>query len=87
MNVKELINAINNGDYNDNLKKVYVTDKAVESQKLRYTDALNSFAELYGAERDVCIMSAPGRTEICGNHTDHNTERFWLHQLILMLLQ
>ncbi|MGN1122952.1 MAG: galactokinase, partial [Eubacterium sp.] len=28
--------------------------------------------ELFGDDRDVIVLSAPGRTEICGNHTDHN---------------
>lgn len=72
MNVKELINAINQGSYDENLKAVYVTDSAVEAQKPRYTEALDSFGALFGYEREVSIMSAPGRTEICGNHTDHN---------------
>lgn len=72
MKVKELINAINNNEVNDSLRAVYVTDSAVEEQKPRYIEALNTFGELFGFERDVCIMSAPGRTEVCGNHTDHN---------------
>ena len=72
MKVKELINAINENKFNENLKAVYVTDEAVEAQKPRYTEALETFGELFGYEREVCIMSAPGRTEVCGNHTDHN---------------
>lgn len=72
MKVKELINALKNGDFNANLKAVYVTDDAVESQIPRYVETLNDFGELYGWDRDVSIMSAPGRTEVCGNHTDHN---------------
>lgn len=72
MKVKELINALKNGDFNANLKAVYVTDDAVKSQIPRYVETLNDFGELYGWDRDVSIMSAPGRTEVCGNHTDHN---------------
>ncbi|WP_455493800.1 galactokinase [Eubacterium sp.] len=72
MNVNELIAAINNGTYDENLKAVYVTDKAVEEQKPRYVETLNDFGELFGYDREVNIMSAPGRTEVCGNHTDHN---------------
>ncbi|MBR4241311.1 MAG: galactokinase [Eubacterium sp.] len=72
MKVKELINAINANEFNSNLKSVYVTDAAVEAQKPRYVEALGTFGELFGFNRDVCIMSAPGRTEVCGNHTDHN---------------
>lgn len=72
MKVNDLIEALNEGKFDKNLKAVYVTDFAVEEQKPRYTETLNTFGELFGYDRDVCIMSAPGRTEICGNHTDHN---------------
>lgn len=72
MVANELINAILNGDFDENLKAVYVTDKAVEAQKPRYVEAVKDFAELFGQDRDISIMSAPGRTEVCGNHTDHN---------------
>ena len=54
------------------MKAVYVTDKAIEEQKPRYVETLNDFGELFGYDREVNIMSAPGRTEVCGNHTDHN---------------
>ena len=72
MNVKELISAMQKGAYDSNLKAVYLTDGAVDFQKPRYVEALNSFGELFGFDREVSIMSAPGRTEVCGNHTDHN---------------
>ena len=72
MLVKELINAINAGKYDGNLKAVYVRDAAAEAQKPRYIETLNAFGELFGYDRDVNIISAPGRTEVCGNHTDHN---------------
>ena len=72
MKVKELISAINANVFDENLKAVYVSEKAVEQQKPRYVETLNTFGELFGFDRDVCIMSAPGRTEVCGNHTDHN---------------
>jgi galactokinase len=72
MKVKELINAINSGLMDSNLKAVYVNDEAVMAQKPRYIETLNTFGELFGFEREVFVMSAPGRTEVCGNHTDHN---------------
>ena len=43
-----------------------------EAQKERMLAALDRFAEYYGAEREVAIFSVPGRSEIVGNHTDHN---------------
>ncbi|MBQ3045390.1 MAG: galactokinase [Clostridia bacterium] len=44
----------------------------IEAQKARYVRIAESFEELYGADREVSVFSAPGRTEVCGNHTDHN---------------
>ncbi|MGN0522217.1 MAG: galactokinase [Eubacterium sp.] len=72
MKPSELIKKIESGDADALLKKVYVTDEAVEQQKPRYIKTINKFTELFGDERDVIVLSAPGRTEICGNHTDHN---------------
>ncbi len=72
MNVRELTSAIQNGVYDNNLKNVYLTDSAVNIQKPRYVEALNSFGELFGFDREISVLSAPGRTEVCGNHTDHN---------------
>lgn len=72
MTAKDLIKAIDNGVYDENLRKVYVSDEAVRKQKPRYKEAVSGFAELFGYDREISIISAPGRTEVCGNHTDHN---------------
>ncbi len=72
MKPKELISKINSGEMDKCMKNVYVTDSAVEAQKPRYIRTIQKFIELFGNDRDVIILSAPGRTEICGNHTDHN---------------
>ena len=45
----------------------------VKSQSERFIAALDSFIDLYGDGNDeVGIFSVPGRSEISGNHTDHN---------------
>lgn len=72
MKPKEYIAAIEAGEMDEKLKAVYVTDSAVEAQKPRYIRLINEFIKLFGDDRDVIITSAPGRTEVCGNHTDHN---------------
>lgn len=72
MKPKEFIAAIQAGEMDEKLKAVYVTDYAVELQKPRYIRLINEFIKLFGEDRDVIIASAPGRTEVCGNHTDHN---------------
>lgn len=48
---------------------------AAEAQRTRYLHALDSFEKLFGAEKEIAVFSAPGRTEIGGNHTDHNGGR------------
>ncbi|MBQ8814672.1 MAG: galactokinase [Lachnospiraceae bacterium] len=56
--------------FDEELKKLYGDDVSVEGQRKRYISALESFERLYG-EKSVEIYSAPGRTEVGGNHTDH----------------
>ncbi|MDR1637874.1 MAG: galactokinase family protein, partial [Treponema sp.] len=40
-------------------------------QKKRYAGLIKRFRERFG-ERDIRVFSSPGRSEIGGNHTDHN---------------
>ncbi len=53
------------------LKDIY-PDSQLDMQKARYKKAENDFAEYFGSLGEHRFFSAPGRTEICGNHTDHN---------------
>ncbi|MDD2647285.1 MAG: galactokinase family protein [Eubacteriales bacterium] len=41
----------------------------------RYTRILKKHEERFHSERELSLVSAPGRTEIGGNHTDHNNGR------------
>lgn len=41
------------------------------SQRRRYEKAAEEFARLYPNREDIAVYSAPGRTEVGGNHTDH----------------
>ncbi len=41
-------------------------------RKERYINTIREFINIFGEDRDIIITSAPGRTEVCGNHTDHN---------------
>lgn len=72
MKASEIIKKIESGQLDGELKKVYVTDDALTYQKPRYIRTLKTFIDIFGDDRDVFVLSAPGRTEICGNHTDHN---------------
>jgi galactokinase len=70
MKTHELISLIKLGQYNEQFYDVYLDKSKIEYQKDRYINALKLFAEYYG-DNDVSVYSAPGRSEIGGNHTDH----------------
>ena len=66
-----ILNKLHNGTFDSLFAKLYGED-AVPSQRERYVNAVNTYTALYGEEEDLWLFSAPGRTEIGGNHTDHN---------------
>lgn len=45
---------------------------ALEAQKKRYLDLVKRHESQFNAQGRVLVLSAPGRSEIIGNHTDHN---------------
>lgn len=45
---------------------------SVEAQKARYETITAGYEECYGKAQELSYFSAPGRTEVGGNHTDHN---------------
>ena len=60
------------GKFYEQLQHLYACDEAeCERQAQRFAQALDSFASLFGEDREVAVFSAPGRTEVGGNHTDH----------------
>lgn len=64
------------GKYDHNLAYIYVCDfEKVAFYRKRLIQAIEAFEELYGKDREISIFSAPGRTEIGGNHTDHQGGR------------
>lgn len=58
------------GEYDEKLRAIYMDESVIAYQKDRYVEAIEGFEKLYG-EANVEIYSAPGRSEIGGNHTDH----------------
>ena len=44
----------------------------MDRQRGRYARLLQRYADEFGPNDQVMLISAPGRTELCGNHTDHN---------------
>lgn len=70
MNTQMLIEKIQNGELDNRLLDIYVDSKLMEYQKSRYIAAIKKFEALYQAG-EVVLFSAPGRSEVGGNHTDH----------------
>ena len=66
----DLIKKIKNGMYDETLKDVYVDEKKISYERERYIKAIESYTEHFG-EGEIFVFSAPGRSEIGGNHTDH----------------
>ena len=69
---KILKEKIASGGYDARLKEVYLSDKAVADQKERLAVIIDEYVKLFGDNENIELFSAPGRTEVGGNHTDHN---------------
>lgn len=67
----ELIEKLNNGDYNEKLSYIYSCTGDVKYYADRYISVINGYSETFGEAECLELFSAPGRTEIGGNHTDH----------------
>ena len=67
----ELKAKLADGAFDSTLTMLYGADDLAE-QKKRYSDAVDEFVNLFGVTDGLGLFSAPGRTEIGGNHTDHN---------------
>ena len=69
MTLNVLKEQINSGCLDKDFQLLYSETK---NSANRYSEACDKFADLYGENReDVRLFSAPGRTEVGGNHTDH----------------
>ena len=76
--VEEWKQALETGQLDGRLAELYLDAHQLPEQKKRYLSLLNTFQEQFGEELGagedavrVEFFSAPGRSEIAGNHTDH----------------
>lgn len=67
MKLNQMKSAVSAGQFNQTFAKLY---QSVDDSVARYSAACDSFADIFG-DADVELFSAPGRTEVGGNHTDH----------------
>ena len=70
MDTERLIHKIQSGELDETFLDIYVDSKLLDYQKKRYVNAIRRFEEIY-EPGEVSIFSAPGRSEVGGNHTDH----------------
>ena len=70
MKVQDFQDNVTCGGFDNIFANIYKTQD-IESQKSRYMRAVEKFTALYPNRNDIHVYSAPGRTEIGGNHTDH----------------
>ncbi|MGN0621195.1 MAG: galactokinase, partial [Porcipelethomonas sp.] len=60
------------GSFDKVIKELYgSSEQIISQQKKRYLEAVEKFHEYFPEHDEIQIYSAPGRTEIGGNHTDH----------------
>ena len=71
MNTAQMKKYIAEGGIDERITYVYGAS-ALDAQKARYSKAIDEFAAIYGADREITLYSVAGRSELSGNHTDHN---------------
>ena len=71
MNASTLKAHIAEGGLDKVLTYIYGKD-ALSMQKARYAKAIDDFTAIYGEDRELGLYSVAGRSELSGNHTDHN---------------
>ena len=71
LSLEQLNKGLKNGAFSSALENIYGADAPKQAERLAGIAA--RFAVHFSPEaRDVAVFSAPGRSEIGGNHTDHN---------------
>jgi galactokinase len=74
--IKELLALLNATTPTQGLVDLYGNKEDVlKAQKDRYCSLLQRFQAAYPGDHDAAFFSSPGRTEVGGNHTDHNAGR------------
>ena len=70
MKIQDFQDNVTCGGFDNIFANIY-KPQDIENQKSRYMSAVEKFTALYPNRNDIHVYSAPGRTEIGGNHTDH----------------
>lgn len=67
MKSEALKSAVLSGCFDKTFNKLYAD---ITAARKRYADAIDEYVKLFG-DGELYLFSAPGRTEVGGNHTDH----------------
>ena len=70
-NIMSVRESLEQGSLDQKIREIYVDEQRVPYNRERYIRAIDRFTELFPSEKEIEIYSAPGRSEVCGNHTDH----------------
>lgn len=70
-NIMSVRGSLEQGSLDQRIKEIYVDEQRIPYNRERYIRAIDRFTELFPSEKEIEIYSAPGRSEVCGNHTDH----------------
>lgn len=70
MNSTQLIELFSSKEIDEKILDIYKDDSLTDKNKDRYISTIQRFVSLY-QDGDLMLFSAPGRSEVMGNHTDH----------------
>lgn len=73
MKKDDILKQLNNGSLNSLFEELYGSE-GLDGQIKRWSNLVEKHENLYGIQ-DISLFSTPGRTELGGNHTDHNRGR------------
>ncbi|WP_295214224.1 galactokinase family protein [Ruminococcus sp.] len=62
---------LESGVLDDSIAKLCGGVDQVDTYRQRLLNAIDAFGAQFGTDREIALFSAPGRTELGGNHTDH----------------
>lgn len=69
-NVMQALEGLQSGQLDEKILDIYADSSQLSYQKERYMNAVKKYEAIFG-EGEIALYSAPGRSEIGGNHTDH----------------
>lgn len=71
MNIKQLKEQITNHGLNHQFNRISITSDNLGHAYDRLNELVQRYCNAYGDHDEIIVVSTPGRSEVCGNHTDH----------------